>query len=190
MIRASLGFGAAKEVLVNQVFKITVGPETIDGRLPPRRVGQHFNCRFHIGGVSADSPTAPKIWVSTDTGSLFWIGEFDATLGVWVVEVNGDATETVGSYVYALTVYGEEAGLEYIAGQGAFSVYSSIASGGETGGTGGESVYELLEALTARVETLESKAGKVPMFDDIDSWVALYASDTDGIKSLTFEVPA
>ena len=174
---------------MNQVFKITVGPETIDGRLPPRRVGQHFNCRFHVGGVAADSITAPKIWISTATGSLFWEGEFDATLGVWVVEVNGDATETAGSYVYALTLYGEEEGLEYIAGQGAFTVYASIADGGETGGTAGTSVYELVEALTARVETLESKAGKVPLFDDIDSWVALYASDTDGIKSLTFEVP-
>lgn len=174
---------------MNQIFRINVGPETVQGRLPPRRVAQHFNCRFHITGVSADALAAPKIWVSTENGTLFWEGEFDATLGVWVVEVNGDASETVGSYAHALSIYGEEEGKEYMAGQGAFTVYASIADGGETGGTAGTSVYELVELLTARVEALESKIGKVPMFDDIDSWVALYASDTDGIKSLTFEVP-
>lgn len=143
---------------MNQVFRIAVGPETLEGRLPARRVAQHFACRFHISGVPSDAVSAPKIWITTETGSvLYWVGTFDGNQGVWVIDVNTDASETVGSYLYSLTVTDNEDAEEYNVGQGAFTVYSTIASGGETGGTSGASVYELLLSIDERLQTVEGR---------------------------------
>lgn len=146
---------------MNQVFRINVGPDTVQGRLPPVRVGLGFGCRFHIAGVPhvADVP-APKIWITRkEAATLFWTAAWDETLGVWVADIGNDATANIGTYAYALTMYGESTGNEYIAGQGAFAVYSSIAYAGGSGGTGGtgSSVYELVAALDGRLTAIEAR---------------------------------
>ena len=141
---------------MRQIFRINVGPETISGRLPPVRVGKGYCSLFHISGVAntADVPP-PKIWVTTADDTKFWLGVWNDQLGLWVVDVNSDASAAIGSFAYALTMFGADSNKEYIAGQGIFTVYSTIAAGGETGGTAGESVGVLLGDLTDRVAALE-----------------------------------
>lgn len=148
---------------MNQIFRITVGPETLQGRLPPVRVGKNYCCRFHIFGVAYTAETVPpKIWITTAGTTLFWSGTWNGTLGAWVVDVNTDASAAVGSEHYALTVYGEEATNEFMVGQGAFVVYPTIVTGGETaGGTAGESLGSRLEAIEAWMASFET----LPAFD-------------------------
>ena len=145
---------------MNQVFRISVGPETVKGALPPARVGLGFCCRFIITGVDnvADVPT-PKIWVSRkEAATVFWEAVWDADNAYWVATVSADAAANVGNYAYALTMFGADIGAEFIAGQGAFGVYSSIASPtGGTGATGGTglTVDGKIAALEARIVALE-----------------------------------
>ena len=148
---------------MNQIFRITVGQETIQGRLPSVRVGKDYCCRFHIYGVDySETVLPPKIWVSTGTGTLFWTGVWSETVGAWVVDVNTDATATVGAKSYALTVFSPDAAdKEYLVGQAAFVVFTTIAGGGETGGTAGESVFVRLAALEAWMDNFAD----LPMFD-------------------------
>ena len=147
---------------MNQVFRINVGPETVQGRLPAVRVGLGFGCRFHISGVDhvADVP-APKIWITRkEAATLYWEAVWDETLGLWVATITADAAAYVGSsYVYALTMYGEDTGTEYIAGQGTFAVYSTVAYAGATGGTGGtgSSIYDLISGIDARLTAVEAR---------------------------------
>ena len=164
---------------MNQVFRISVGPETVQGHLPAVRVGLGFGCRFSIAGVDrVDGVPAPKIWISRkEAATVFWEAEWDETVGMWVATIGSDATAAVGSYVYALTMFGEDIGTEFIAGQGAFSVYSSIASPatdgtGETGGTG-TTVQMLITALDERVTALEDKfaaLAAIGMFDPVNAF--------------------
>ena len=146
---------------MNQIFRITVGQETIFGRLPAIRVGKGYCCRFHIFGAAYSETTPPpKIWVTTADATLFWSGVWSETLGVWIVEVGSDAAATVGSsYNYALTVFGTEANKEYIVGQGSFTVYDTIAGAGETGGTAGTSLSEQILDLQTRLSVVEEKLG-------------------------------
>ena len=160
---------------MNQVFRITVGPETIEGRLPARRVGLNYNCRFHVAGVPADAAAAPKIWITTS----------DGTLGVWVVDVNTDASQVAGSYLYALTLCDDSATEEYIAGQGAFTVYTTIASGGETGGTAGESVLALITALESRVETIEARLTEFAQLEMFDPLAARDIEMREQVQTIT-----
>lgn len=168
---------------MNQIFRITVGQETILGRLPPVRVGQGYSSLFHISGVAATC-AAPKLWITTKTVSVdpeteeeiettdtrFWTAVWSTTLGLWVVSVGNLPTQNTGSYLYAVTMCGGgQDAPEYIAGQGSFVVYSNIANGGASGeGEGGTSIMEMIEALTERVEALEAvltAGAELPMFD-------------------------
>jgi hypothetical protein len=154
---------------MNQIFRITVGQETLSGRLPTLRVGLGYCSLFHISGVSP-SGAAPKVWVSVDEESPdYWEGIWDSERGVWVVEVGNSVTATAGTYAYAITMGGAEADdPEYIAGQGAFVVYTSITCGGGTQGEPGTSWLGLLQELSERVENIEAvlEAGAViGMFD-------------------------
>ena len=160
---------------MNQVFRINVGPETVQGRLPAVRVGLGFGCRFHISGVDhvADVP-APKIWITRkEAETLYWEAEWNETFGVWVATIGSDATADVGTYVYALTMYGDDVNAEFIAGQGAFAVYDSIAyagGGGGTGGTGGtgSSFGDRVIALETKMTAVEARFAELAglaMFD-------------------------
>lgn len=148
---------------MNQIFRITVGVETLQGRLQAVRVGKGYSCIFHISGVAyAEGEAAPKIWIgSTEADTLFWTGVWDSEKGVWVVAVNSDASATVATRSYALTMTGDdgtgEGVREYIAGQGPFTVYSNIAGGGAEGGDEGESLGEQIVALNARLLILEQR---------------------------------
>ena len=145
---------------MNQIFHITVGQDTLQGRLPTFRVGKGYCSRFEIAGVAhiADVP-APKVWVTlASKETKFWTGVWSADLGLWIVEVNSEPSGTVGSLAYAVTMFGEVADKEYIAGQGTLTVYDSVASGsGETGGATGDSVGARLIALEGRVAAIENK---------------------------------
>lgn len=149
--------------LVNQIFRINVGPETLQGRLQAVRVGKGYSCVFHISGVAyVEGEAALKIWIgSTEADTLFWTGEWDSAKGLWVVTVSQQATETVATRSYALTMTGDdgtgEGVREYIAGQGPFTVYDNIAAGGGEGGEDGESFGEQLAALDARILVLEQR---------------------------------
>lgn len=147
---------------MNQIFRINVGAETIQGRLPAFRIGKGYCCRFQISGVEyVAEGVPPKIWITTGTGesatTLFWTGAWSSELGLWVVEVNTDASAVAGVFSYALTVFGAEADKEYIVGQGSFTVYTTIAAGGETGGTAGQSVAVTLADHEARIAAIEAK---------------------------------
>ena len=147
---------------MNQIFRITVGPETVQGRLPPFRIGKGYCCRFHIAGVEhVENGKPPKIWITTGTGesarTLYWTAEWNDDEGLWVVEVNTDASAVAGVFSYALTVFGVAADKEYIIGQGAFTVYTTIASGGETGGTAGQSLAVTVADHEARIAAIEAK---------------------------------
>ena len=163
---------------MNQIFRITVGPETIHGRLPACRVGRCYSSLFHVAGVSPDIEP-PKVWINVVTPGvgdapdttevLYWTGEWSNTLGLWVIGVNSDPTQKTGTVPYALTVGGGDGTPEYIIGQGTFTVYDNIAAGGGcSGGDPGESLASLVAALTERVEELEARWSammELPMFD-------------------------
>lgn len=150
---------------MNQIFRITVGQDTLQGRLPAVRVGKCFCCRFHIYGVDYSAQvTPPKIWVSVGTDTLFWTGVWDETRGLWVVDVNTDATATAGAKSYALTVFSAESATnEYLVGQAPFVVFDTILTGctGTTGGTAGTSIGARLDAIEAWLAGL----AELPMFD-------------------------
>jgi len=175
-----------KGAAVNQIFRINIGPETLLGRLPPVRVAQTYSVLFHISGAGGSGAPAPKIWVPVGNAVLFWTGTWDDSLGLWTVIVSSDATASVRTVKYALTIGGTPT---YSVGEGNFAVYDSVAGDGATGGTAGESVLELVTALEARVAELEDRSGKVPTFEDGETWVPLFATESYGIKQLTFEVP-
>lgn len=165
---------------MNQIFRITVGPETIHGRLPPCRVGRTYSSVFHIAGVAPDV-APPKIWITVKEQApeppaepaapqvLYWVGEWSAKLGLWEVKVNSDPTQVVGTTPYALTVGGGAGEPEYLIGQGTYVVYDNIAAGG--GGVGGEPGNTLANAineLSDRVVELERKfadMGMLPLFN-------------------------
>lgn len=155
---------------MNQIFRITIGPETILGRLPSLRVGQGYCSLFHIAGATEDGTgISPKVWISKDGDTLFWTGEWDEDRGLWVVNVGSAISSEPGTYAYAITMANAD-GCQYIAGQGVFSVYSNIASGSGTSGDDepGTSIMELVAALTMRVEALEAiltPGASLPMFD-------------------------
>lgn len=164
---------------MNQIFRINVGPETVQGRLPAVRVGLDFCCRFHIAGVPhvADVPP-PKIWITRkEASTVYWEATWDETLGLWVATIGSDASANVGTYVYALTMYGENDGSEFIAGQGAFAVYTTIAytEGSATGGNG-TSVWDLITALEGRIEAVEAK---FTAFTELGMFDAEQAFDID-----------
>lgn len=148
---------------MNQIFRITVGQETLQGRLPSVRVGKGYCCRFHIYGVDYSETTIPpKIWVAAGTETLFWTGVWSDLVGAWVVDVNTDATLTAGIKSYALTVFSPDAvDKEFLVGQAAFVVFTSVAAGGETGGTAGDSVSARLNAIEAWMDSFT----ELPMFD-------------------------
>ena len=156
---------------MNQIFRINVGPETVQGRLPAVRVGLDFGCRFHIAGVAhvADVP-APKIWITRkESSTVYWTATWDETLGLWVATIGSDASAEVGTYVYALTMYAEDGVTEFIAGQGAFAVYPTIAyTDGSATGDNGTSVWDLITALEGRLEAIETRFtafAELGMFD-------------------------
>ena len=152
---------------MNQIFRITVGPETIEGRLPTLRVGQGYYSLFHIAGVSP-TEAAPKVWITTEGDTQYWTAEWDTERGVWVATVSNAVTQVVGSYAYAVTMGGaDDTDPEYIAGQGVFVVYTNIAAGGIVG-KDGTSIVGMISALEARIAMIESvlEAGaELGMFD-------------------------
>jgi hypothetical protein len=104
------------------------------GRLPSLRVGQGYCSLFHIAGATEDGTgISPKVWISKDGDTLFWTGEWDDDRGLWVVNVGSAISSEPGTFAYAITMANAD-GCQYIAGQGVFSVYSNIASGGGTSG--------------------------------------------------------
>lgn len=154
---------------MNQIFRITVGQDTLHGRLPAVRVAKGFCSRFHIYGLAhSEEAHGPKIWVTTADDTLYWTGAWSQALGVWVVEVNTDATQAAGSKNYALTVFDESGTNEYLAGQGSFTVFSSIADPetGMTGGTAGQSLSARVTVLEAWMESFED----LPMFDPVSAY--------------------
>ena len=178
---------------MRQIFRINVGPETLSGRLPPVRVGKGYCSLFHISGVTntADVPP-PKIWVTTADGTKFWLGVWNDQLGLWVVDVNSDASAAIGPYAYALTMFGADSNKEYIAGQGIFTVYSTIAAGGETGGTAGISYGSLIAALDGRIAALEERfAGFVElgMFDPINAYDSDLRAQVQAITTMLRGTP-
>lgn len=155
---------------MNQVFRINVGPETVLGRLPPARVGVGFSCRFHIAGVDhvADVPP-PKIWVTRDDDdTLYWEAVWDNSIGLWVATIGNTASASAGSYIYALTMYGEDVGAEFIAGQGVFTAYTSIAYVGESGASG-TSIGGSIIALDARLTAIEDKLAELATVSTFDA---------------------
>lgn len=149
---------------MNQIFRITVGQDTLQGRLPAVRVGAGYCCRFHIYGVDyASGVVPPKIWISVGTDVLYWVGTWSETVGAWVVTVNTDATAVAGVKSYALTVFAEAESNEYMVGQAAFVVFDTIASG-ETGATGGTAGISI-SARVAALETWMESFSDLPMFD-------------------------
>lgn len=147
---------------MNQIFRITVGQDTLQGRLPSVRVGKGYSCRFFIYGVAAvDGVAGPKIWIAKGAETYFWTGVWDSTIGAWIIDINPDATATVENKTYALTAYGETEQQEFFIGQAAFVVYATIITGGETGGTAGTSVGERLDEMIAWKDAMTA----LPMFD-------------------------
>lgn len=158
---------------MNQIFRITVGQDTLQGRLPAVRVGAGYCCRFHIYGVDyAAGVVPPKIWVSVGTDVLYWVGEWSETVGAWIVNVNTDATATAGVKSYALTVFAEAESDEFLVGQSAFVVFNTIASG-ETGATGGTAGV----SIAGRVAALEAWMG---LFSDLPMYDPETATDFEG----------
>lgn len=144
---------------MNQIFRITVGQDTLGGRLAPVRVGKGYWCRFLIYGTShAEGIPSPKIWIETDTGTFFWTGLWDASAGAWVIDVSPAAADTVVAKTYALTVFSEIEDQEFFVGQAAFVVYDTIASGGETGGTAGVSISLRLTEIETWMSSLKELA--------------------------------
>ena len=151
---------------MNQIFRITVGQETLQGRLPPVRVGKGYCSLFHIYGVAhrTDVP-APRIWITTEEETLYWIASWDSEIGAWVVDVSTEATVDAAVKEYALTVFGNTLTKEYLVGQGPFVVYNNIAGGtGATGATGGTAGASLLSRIVAMEERFASLA-EIPAFD-------------------------
>jgi len=172
---------------MNQVFRITVGQETILGRLPAVRVGRGYCCRFHIYGVEYSEETPPpKIWITTADNTLFWTGTWDSQIGAWVVEIGGDAAATVGSaYNYALTVFGADLNKQYIVGQGLFAVYDSIASGGETGGTSGTSLSDQIVDLQTRLTVVEEKLAAFVSLSSFDPETSNEEALREQVRTIT-----
>lgn len=152
---------------MNQIFRIAIGPETIEGRLPSLRVGQGYYSLFHISGVSS-TEAPPKVWITTAGDTQYWEAVWDSERAVWVASVSNSVTQIVDTYAYAVTMGGAtEDAPEYIAGQGIFTVYSNIALGG-TVGEEGTSIAGMLSELTERVASIEAvlEAGsELTMFD-------------------------
>ena len=148
---------------MNQTFRINVGQETLQGRLTAVRVGKGFPCVFYISGVeNVEDVAPPKIWVgATEATARFWSGIWSDLLGLWVVTVGTNATATVGSASYAMTMFGvvpgEAEAREYIVGQGPFTVYANIAGGGGETGETGQSLGEQIIELAARLDAIEAR---------------------------------
>lgn len=146
---------------MNQIFRIAIGPETIEGKLPSLRVGQGYGSLFNISGITSVEP-APKVWIKTDDEepAVFFEGTWDTERGLWEVDVGSSISQIAGSYLYAITVNSAvEGDPTYIAGQGSFVVYSNIASDGGDVGEAGATVLGLIADLTARVGVLEAASG-------------------------------
>lgn len=148
---------------MNQIFRITVGQDTLQGRLPPIRVGKDYWCRFHIFGVgNAAGTSSPKIWIATGEDTYFWTGEWSSEIGCWVINISTAATATVASKTYALTAFGMDADQEFFIGQAPFVVFNTIASDGVDGGTAGvPSAASRLDAIEAWIDNFAD----LPMFD-------------------------
>lgn len=166
---------------MNQVFKITVGPETINGRLPGLRVGQGYCSVFHIAGVSSDSEP-PKVWVTVGEDSYFWVATW--LDGVWQCLVNNDPTQTVGTKDYAITMGGGDDGgntkPEYIAGQGKFTVYHNIAGSGTAGGgDNGQTITGQIAAIDGRLTIVEGQLGDFATLTDLSTALQDYVKRAD-----------
>lgn len=137
---------------MNQIFKITVGQDTIDGILPNIRVGKEYWMLFHIAGVTPqEGVAAPTVWITVGEVPYCWHGTWNSDLGVYVVNVNTTPTQTVGNKHYAITVGGSD-GATYMVGQGNLTVYEHIAVGGHDT----ESIiFQRLDDLEGRVDALE-----------------------------------
>ena len=170
---------------MDQIFKITVGQETIEGRLPALRIGQGYASRFHIFGVGS-SEAPPKVWVGSAEDPEYWTSTWDSDIGGWVAEVGTSPTEDVGEKLYAITLGGAtEGAVEYIVGQGAFTVYTNIAAGDGTSGIPGTSPLGLIAALTVRVVALESQMTElstIPAFD-IAAYDAVMRTQVESITN-------
>ena len=142
---------------MDQIFKITVGQETIDGRLPALRIGQGYASRFHIFGVGS-AEAAPKVWVGSAEDPEYWTSTWDSVIGGWIANVGTSPTEEAIGSTYAITLGGAtEGAAEYIAGQGVFTVYANIASGEGISGETGVSLVGLIAALALRVTAIEAQ---------------------------------
>lgn len=179
---------------MNQIFKITVGQDTIKGVLPSIRVGQGYCSLFHISGVDGgDTAEPPKIWVTIGEDSFFWTCQW--INGLWQCIVNDDPTRKTGIKDYAITVGGgaDESGKtnpEFLVGQGKFVVYPNIAgsSGGE-GGEPGESVSGRIDSLDSRLIVVEGIIGTLP---DMNNYVTKeqLSSGAEAIQSMPTDTPA
>jgi len=171
---------------MNQIFKIAIGPETVNGKLQSLRVGQGFSSRFHITGVSPNA-TAPKVWVSIEENAYYWTAVWDPLDGVWVVDVGSTVTVDTGTFDYAVTMGSDE--LEsphYIAGQGKFVVYPNIAITGGLEGDQGSSVVAQLNDHEIRITALEAAGGgggDLPAFDPATAYDHELRAQVDAITT-------
>ena len=132
---------------MNQIFRITIGQETLNGKLPSVRVGQGYCSLFYISGVSS-TVRPPKVWVSANGETFFWEAVWSELEGVWICEVGNSVTENAGGYMYAVTMNSKDDALpEYIAGQGHFIVYTNITNFSGTPGSDGQSFASQFQAL-------------------------------------------
>jgi hypothetical protein len=169
---------------MNQVFRITVGQDTLLGKLPSLRIGRGYSSVFHIAGVSPDTQLPPKVWVSVGDPTHYRLGEWSVELRLWVVTVGNWATSETGAQVYAVTTGGDNGAAEYIVGQGAFVVYANIAFGGSEGDDG-TSVMAQLAALALRVAALEEWRGAFSGIATFDPNVALERDLRAQVVSIT-----
>lgn len=170
---------------MNQIFRITIGPETLNGKLPAVRVGQGYNSLFYISGVSS-SVRPPKVWVSANGETQFWESVWSPTEGLWVCEVGNSVTANAGGYMYAVTMNSTEDALpEYIAGQGHFVVYSNITMFSGTPGSDGQSFASQFQALSDRLDAIEAvmfAGSTLGMFDPDEAYDYEFRNQ---VKSIT-----
>lgn len=160
---------------MKQTFSITIGPETVDGRLRNVRVGKDFCCRFMIYGVSPSALLAPKIWitclVNNATVTKYWTSAYNESLGCYIATIGNDATSSVGTFTYAVTLFDDsDVSQEFVAGQGTFTVYQTIASVDSTegGGTSGNTLSTTLAAFDGRITAIENKFARLATLSDFD----------------------
>lgn len=185
---------------MNQIFKITIGQDTINGKLPGLRVGQGFCSVFHIAGVDSSGPP-PKVWVTVNEDSYFWTSVW--LDGVWQCVVNAEPTQKVGTKQYAITMGGGDDGEggakpEYIAGQGTFTVYHNIAGSGTgtEGGEGGQTITGQIAALDDRLTIVEGRLGDFATLSDLNTALQDYvdkaslSSGVETIQTMPTDTPA